>query len=79
LWFVGQVLLIGLGFLLIRAFLRRAVETAEDEEAPRLETPKASPEELRMQEVTQEVGRMSRDEPETVSALLRTWMLEEED
>lgn len=79
-WLALQVLLIGFGFLLIRTFLRRAMETTEEEEAgPRVEMPKASAEELRMQEVADEVTRLSREEPETVTALLRTWLLEEEE
>ncbi len=80
-WLAAQVLLIGFGFWLIRTFLRRAVETTEEEETPgaRAVKPAASPEDLRMQEVTEEVTRMSRDDPETVTALLRTWLLEEEE
>lgn len=79
-WLGLQVLMILIAFFLVRMFLRRAVEPfEEEEEVVASPTPKASPEELRMQKMTDEVARLSREEPESVSALLRTWLVEEEE
>lgn len=81
LWLAGQVLLLLLGFLLLRVFLRRAVEAPEEEEDEEsfMEEPKLSPEERRRQMVNDEISRMSHDEPELVTTLLRSWLTEEED
>jgi flagellar M-ring protein FliF len=77
-WYAAQVILILAGFLLIRSFLRRAIEIPDEEPGER-ELPTAAPEVLRRQEVEGEVRRMSDQEPEMVSALLRTWMTQEEE
>ncbi|MCC6144390.1 MAG: flagellar M-ring protein FliF [Candidatus Hydrogenedentes bacterium] len=77
-WYAVQVVLILVGFLLIRSFLRRAIEIPDEEPLER-ELPTAAPEVLRRQEVEGEVRRMSDQEPEMVSALLRTWMTQEEE
>lgn len=78
-WLALQAALIVAGFWIVRRLLRRAVSREAEEEVYAPETPRASPDELHLEEVTNEVVRMSRDEPETVSALLRTWMVEEEE
>jgi len=76
----GKVLLILLGFLLVRRYLRRAItvgpEKEEDEMAA--EMPYATPEDRRRREVAVEVERMAVEEPETVAALLRSWMAEDQ-
>jgi flagellar M-ring protein FliF len=80
LWLAGQVLLLLLGFLLLRVFLRRAVEAPEaEEEEPVMEEAKLSPEERRRMMVNDEISRMSHDEPELVTTLLRSWLSESED
>ncbi len=73
-WRVGLVLFF---FLLIRFLMRRAlvIPTAEEEEV--IEIPEASPSERRAQEIAAEVERLSQQEPDTVAALLRTWMSED--
>lgn len=72
-WRVGLVVLM---FLVVRFLMRRAlVIPAEEEEV--IEIPEASPAERRQQEIAAEVERLSQQEPDTVAALLRTWMNEE--
>jgi flagellar biosynthesis/type III secretory pathway M-ring protein FliF/YscJ len=79
-WFqwTWRVALVLLAFLVIRTLMRRLVvlPPAEDEEV--VEIPEASPAERRRQEIAAEVERLSQQEPETVAALLRTWMSQEE-
>jgi flagellar biosynthesis/type III secretory pathway M-ring protein FliF/YscJ len=79
-WFqwTWRVALVLLAFLVIRSLMRRALvlPTAEEEEV--VEIPEASPAERRRQEIAAEVERLSQQEPETVAALLRTWMSQEE-
>jgi flagellar M-ring protein FliF len=72
-WRIG---LVALMFLVVRFLMRRAlVIPAEEEEI--IEIPEASPAERRQQEIAAEVERLSQQEPDTVAALLRTWMNEE--
>jgi flagellar M-ring protein FliF len=80
-WNGVQIVAIIVGFFMLRVFLRRAVQTAGEEmeaEEP-IELPEATREDLRRQEVSREVTRLSTDEPEMVAALLRSWIAEEED
>jgi len=73
-WRMGLVVLF---FFVIRFLMRRAlvIPTAEEEEV--IEIPEASPTERRAQEIAAEVERLSQQEPDTVAALLRTWMSED--
>lgn len=79
-WNLGQLLLILIGFMLVRGFLQRAMAGGGEEEEPApVVIPEATREDMRRHEVTQEVSRLAREEPETVALLLRSWMVEEED
>lgn len=76
---VKLILLIAMIFVLRHVLIRMfAVRSGRDED-PSIELPKATPEELRRQEVLADVERVSRDEPQAVAALLRTWMSESEE
>jgi len=77
-WFnwVWRLGLVALMLMVVRFLMRRAlVIPAEEEEV--IEIPEASPAERRQQEIAAEVERLSQQEPQTVAALLRTWMNEE--
>lgn len=55
------------------------VPVEEEEEVEEVaEIPLASPEDLRRQEVAAEVERLAMEDPESVAALLRSWMAEED-
>jgi len=80
-WSAGQIGLILLAFLMLRLFLRRAIEGPEDLEdleeiAP---IPEATREDLRRQDVAGEIMRLSKDEPDMVASVMRSWMIEEEE
>jgi flagellar M-ring protein FliF len=79
---VGKLVLIVLGFWLVRRFLRRAMviprEEVAEERAPALGRPTATAEELQRDEIAAEVARLAEQEPEAVAALLRSWLAEEE-
>ena len=72
-----QVLLVFVGFLFVRRAFLRATAWRPEEEEEVGEMPHASAEDLRRQEVASEVERMSAEEPETVAALLRSWIAED--
>ena len=76
-WQVMQGLLMLISFFMLRIFIRRAMvlPTVEEEEVIEMST--MSVEELHAKEVADEVARLSREEPETVAALLRNWMAED--
>ncbi len=80
-WLVGQVLAILIGFLLIRRFLKNAIIVPGDEEEEEevKEIPAATLEDMRRQEVSAEISQLSMDDPEAVAALLRSWMMTDED
>lgn len=80
-WTGAQVLLILVGFFVVRALLRRAIEVprAEVEEEDVREIPEATREDLRRQQVQNEIAGLAVEEPEAVALLLRSWMVEEED
>jgi flagellar biosynthesis/type III secretory pathway M-ring protein FliF/YscJ len=73
-WRIG---LVGFMFILVRFLMRRALVIPPAEEEEVLEIPEASPAERRAQEIASEVERLSQQEPDTVAALLRTWMSQE--
>jgi len=75
-WFqwTWRVALVLLAFLVLRTLMRRALVLPPAEEEEVVEIPEASPAERRRQEIAAEVERLSQQEPETVAALLRTWM-----
>lgn len=79
-WFqwTWRVALVLLAFLVIRSLMRRALVLPATEDEEVVEIPEASPAERRRQEIAAEVERLSQQEPETVAALLRTWMSQEE-
>lgn len=74
-WRLGLVVLV---FFAIRFLMRRALVLPTVEEEEVVEIPEVSPTERRRQEIAAEVERLSQEEPETVAALLRTWMSEED-
>ena len=78
LWQAVQILLIIMAFFALRVLIRRAMvlPTAEVEEV--IEMPSMSAEEQHRQDVAAEVERLSQEEPETVAALLRTWIAEDD-
>ncbi len=81
-WLAGQVVLILLGFGLLRLFLRRAVEAPEEEGAEAPAAPEESAleaEETRRQQINEEVARLSQEQPELVTTLLRSWLVEDEE
>ena len=76
----AKLLLVVFCFLLVRRFFQRAVTVSvKEEEEAAAKIPHATLEDMRRQEVAQEVEHMAMDEPETVAALLRSWMAEDED
>lgn len=81
----GKVLLVFAGFLLVRRFLRRAIVMPVEEaipEPPREEVvglaigPNA--EDRRREEIAAEVTRLSETEPDSVAAVIRSWLSQEE-
>ena len=73
-----QIFLMIMAFFLVRVFMRRAMVLPTIEEEEVLDIPEATKADLRRQEIAAEVERLSYEEPETVAALLRTWMAEED-
>lgn len=80
-WTIGQLLLIVFGFILVRLFLLRAIEKPIIEEEVEVveDIPQATREDLRRQEVVNEITDLALESPETVATLLRSWLSEEED
>jgi len=81
-WTGAQVLLIILGFLMVRILLRRVIAAPElisEEEEEVAEIPEATREDMRRQNVASEITDLAINEPEVVAALLRSWMTENED
>ncbi len=80
-WTAAQIGLIILGFFFVRMFLRRAiaVPAALEAEEDVADIPEATREDMRRQEVANEIAQLAIDEPETIAMLLRSWMSEEED
>jgi flagellar M-ring protein FliF len=80
-WTAMQIVLILLGFLMVRFLLRRAIaQPVEDEDIEEVEeVPAATREDMRRHEVSTEIARLAREEPDSIAALLRSWMLQEEE
>ncbi len=76
---LGKALLVVLGFLVVRSLLKRAVVDVGPVIEERIEMPTVPPEELRKRQVAAEVERMSKESPEAIAAILRSWMNEAED
>ena len=79
---VAKLVLVLVGFLMVRSFLRRAMvlpaEGAAGERGRGIPMPTASPEDLRREEIAAEVTRLSEQEPDAVASLIRSWLAEEE-
>ena len=76
----GKVGLILLLFWMARRILRRAIVVpARHEESASLDMPKMSAEDQRREEVFSEVNRISRENPDVVASLIRSWMVQEEE
>jgi flagellar biosynthesis/type III secretory pathway M-ring protein FliF/YscJ len=77
-----RIALVLLALYILRRVLKGFVEEElpHDEELPELAMAEheLSPEEQRRQEVAEEVGKISQEEPEAVAALLRTWLMEDQ-
>ncbi len=73
-----KLVLLVMGFLLVRFLLRRAMVLPTTEVEEEVPIPEPSSEDLRRREVAAEVDRLSQQEPETVAALLRSWLSESE-
>jgi len=77
-----QLLLILIGLFAISRLLRNSIiiPGAEEEvEEEVREVPAATLEDMRRQEVAAEIAQLSMDDPQAVAALLRSWMVIEED
>ncbi len=76
-----QFVLILIGFFFIRYFLKNSIIVPGDEhvEEEVKEIPAATLEDMRRQEVSAEISQLSMDDPEAVAALLRSWMMTDED
>ena len=82
----GKVLLVLIGFLLVRRFLRRAMVMPVGGATP--ESPIEEPinlgdmgpnqEDRRRQEIASEVARLSEQEPDSVAAVIRSWLSQED-
>lgn len=79
-WTIGQMLMVVFAFILVRLFLLRAIEkpVIEEEVEEVEEIPQATREDLRRQEVVNEITELALESPETVATLLRSWLSEEE-
>lgn len=80
-WTGAKIALVLISFLIVRwLFLRSVIIPEEEEEAEAgYEPPEPSAEELRKREIAAEVERLSREEPDTVASLLRSWLSESEE
>ena len=79
----AQILAIIAGFFFVRRFFQRAihipVEIEEEEIVEDIRMPEASQEDVRRERVAGEIQRLVTDQPDTIAALVRTWLSEEED
>ena len=78
---VMQILALLAVFLLMRSFFRKAIEVPviEEEIEEIIETPEATREDMRRQDVAREVVDMALDNPDSVAQILRSWMSEQEE
>ncbi len=74
---LGQLFAMMTMFFLVRYFMRNALAMPKAQEEEYVEEAKADPEIERRRVVADEVERLSREDPASVAALLRTWMTEE--
>lgn len=81
-WWITRILLLVAAFFVLRMIAKNLMEeeVPEEEEGFDMSTPEdeISPELARKQEIAEEVGKISQQEPEAVAALLRTWLTEDE-
>lgn len=77
-YIVVKFMMLIVGFILVRWFLRKVMVMPPSEEET-VEIPLASPDDIRRQEIATEVDRLSREQPDVVAALLRSWLSEEEE
>ncbi len=82
LWGLLRFAFVAIGFVLLRRIFRGFIqeEIPEEEESEGVSGMEdtLSPELARKQEIADEVGKISQQEPEAVAALLRTWLTEDE-
>ncbi len=81
-WWGTRILLVIAALVILRRLARGFVEEEMPEEEEEVAVPgyerEATPEELRRQEIADEVNKISQQEPEAVAALLRTWLTEDQ-
>lgn len=78
---IGRIimaLMVVVGIFWVRRLLRRSIEAVTPAEEFAEET-HVSPEDLRRREVATQLQQASQEQPQTVAALLRTWMSESEE
>ena len=66
-------------FWMARRMLLKAIVTTEEDDERRFERPEPSPEDVRREEISTEVARMSQEDPEAVAQLLRSWIAQDEE
>lgn len=72
-----QLLAAIVAFFALRFFMRRALVQPSEEAEELVELPEASREDTRRSEVASEIERLAREDPNSVAALLRSWMSQE--
>ncbi|MEK7795682.1 MAG: flagellar basal-body MS-ring/collar protein FliF [Candidatus Hydrogenedentota bacterium] len=72
-----QVLAAIVAFFALRFFMRRALVQPSEEAEEMVELPEASREDTRRAEIASEIERLAREDPNSVAALLRSWMAQE--
>lgn len=75
----AALVLVIVGFFLIRRLLRRATLPQPEGEPQPSKEPAASPADRKQQQIAAEVEKASQENPEAVAALLRTWITESEE
>lgn len=75
---VTQILLAILAMVVIGRLMNNALSVPIVEEEEVVEIPEATKEDMRRMEIASEVERLSREEPEAVAALIRSWMNEDD-
>jgi flagellar M-ring protein FliF len=82
LWWGVRIAIVFVVLIILRKLLKGLVQEEMPEEEEVLEPltleNELSPEAMRTQEIAEEVGKISQQEPEAVAALLRTWLTEDE-
>jgi flagellar M-ring protein FliF len=77
----GLLAVIVIAWLILRSMLKKAIIWPHDEkpEEKVKEIPAATLEDMRRQEVAAEIAQLSMEDPESIAALLRSWMSQDED